>query len=73
DDHGWFVAYGPYENPTLAVAVVVEQGGYGSDSAAPIARKIFEAAFNLPPQKDAADDYAEELAAKAATAAPTVK
>lgn len=73
DDHGWFVAYGPYENPTLAVAVVVEQGGYGSDSAAPIARKIFEAAFNLPPQKDAADAYAEELAAKAATAAPTVK
>lgn len=73
DDHGWFVAYGPYENPTLAVAVVVEQGGYGSDCAAPIARKIFEAAFNLPPQKDAADDYAEELAAKAATAAPTTK
>ncbi|WP_373657498.1 Peptidoglycan D,D-transpeptidase MrdA [Sporomusa acidovorans DSM 3132] len=73
DDHGWFVAYGPYENPTLAVAVVVEQGGYGSDSAAPIARKIFEAAFNLPPQKDAADAYAEELAAKAAAAAPTVK
>lgn len=64
DDHGWFVAYGPYDNPTIAVAVIVEQGGYGSDSAAPIARKIMEAAFNLPPSRDAADIYAEELAAK---------
>ena len=64
DDHGWFVAYGPYDNPTIAVAVIVEQGGYGSDSAAPIARKIMEAAFHLPPSKDAADLYAEERAAK---------
>ena len=64
DDHGWFVAYGPFDNPTLVVAVVVEQGGYGSDSAAPIARKIFEAAFNLPSHKDMADLYAEEITAK---------
>ena len=64
DDHGWFVAYGPYDNPTIAIAVIVEQGGYGSDSAAPIARKIMEAAFNLPPSRDASDIYAEELAAK---------
>ncbi|BBB92002.1 MAG TPA: penicillin-binding protein 2 [Methylomusa anaerophila] len=66
DDHGWFVAYAPYDNPTIAVAVVVEQGGYGSDSAAPIIRKILEAAFNLPPHKDAADLYVEQEAAKAA-------
>ena len=64
DDHGWFVAYAPYDKPTIAIAVVVEQGGYGSDSAAPIARKIIEAAFQLKPYKDAADYYAEELAAK---------
>lgn len=62
DDHGWFVAYGPFDNPTIAVAVMVEQGGYGSDSAAPIARKIMEAAFNLPPSKDAADLFAEKEA-----------
>lgn len=67
DDHGWFVAYGPYDNPTIAIAVVIEQGGYGSDSAAPIARKIMEAAFHLPPSRDAADIYAEELAAKQST------
>lgn len=48
DDHGWFVAYAPYDKPTIVVAVIVEQGGYGSDSAAPIARKILEAAFNVP-------------------------
>ncbi|EGO65470.1 penicillin-binding protein 2 [Acetonema longum] len=66
DDHGWFVAYGPYENPRIAVAVIVEQGGYGSDSAAPIVRKIMEAAFNIPPHRDAADEFAEEEAAKAA-------
>jgi len=47
DDHGWFVAYGPYEDPRVAVVVIVEQGGFGSSSAAPIAKKIMEAAFNL--------------------------
>lgn len=64
DDHGWFVAFGPYDNPTVAVACIVEQGGYGSDSAAPIVRKIMEAALNLPPSRDAADAYADQLAAK---------
>ena len=73
DDHGWFVAYGPYDNPTIAIAVIVEQGGYGSDSAAPIARKIMEAAFHLPPSKDAADLYAEERAAKATPPAKVLK
>ncbi len=47
-DHGWFVAYGPFANPTVVVAVVVEQGGYGSQSAVPIGRKILEAAFHVP-------------------------
>ncbi len=38
-----FVGYAPAENPTIAVAVVVEHGGYGGTTAAPIARKIFDA------------------------------
>ncbi|MBQ7478002.1 MAG: penicillin-binding protein 2 [Selenomonadaceae bacterium] len=46
-DHGWFVAYGPFNNPTVVVAVIVEQGGYGATSAVPIGRKILEAAFGL--------------------------
>ena len=49
DDHGWFVAYGPFDDPRLTVAVIIEQGGYGSSSAGPIARKILETAFNLKP------------------------
>ena len=46
-DHGWFVAYGPYANPNVVVAVIVEQGGFGSVAAGPIARRILEAAFGL--------------------------
>ena len=56
-DHGWFVAYGPFENPNIVVAVVVEQGGYGAQSAVPIGRRILEAAFGISDpeaEKDAA-------------------
>lgn len=38
-----FIAYAPADNPKLAVAVVVPEGGYGGWGAAPIARKIFDA------------------------------
>ncbi|MCR8659487.1 peptidoglycan D,D-transpeptidase FtsI family protein [Paenibacillus endoradicis] len=38
-----FIAYAPAENPKLAVAVVVPEGGFGSWGAAPIARQIFDA------------------------------
>ena len=38
-----FVGYAPADAPKIAVAVVVEHGGFGSTSAAPIARKVFDA------------------------------
>jgi cell division protein FtsI/penicillin-binding protein 2 len=38
-----FIAYAPAEDPILAVAVVIPDGGYGGYAAAPIARKIFDA------------------------------
>ncbi|HST44036.1 MAG TPA: penicillin-binding protein 2 [Luteimonas sp.] len=38
-----FVGFAPAERPTIAVSVVVEHGGYGGTTAAPIARKIFDA------------------------------
>jgi cell division protein FtsI/penicillin-binding protein 2 len=44
--HAWFAGYGPAWTPRIAVVVFLEQGGGGRD-AAPIARKLFEAA--LPP------------------------
>jgi penicillin-binding protein 2 len=61
-DHGWFVAYGPFGNPNIVVAVIVEQGGFGSQSAVPIGKKILEAAFDIPDPEDVA---AQEAAAKA--------
>src|SRR5690606_24698784 len=38
-----FIGYAPAEDPTIAVAVVVEHGGYGGSAAAPIARAVFDA------------------------------
>ncbi|MCX7970491.1 MAG: penicillin-binding protein 2 [Negativicutes bacterium] len=55
-DHGWFVAYAPYDRPRLAVAVIVERAGFGAMTAAPIARRIFEAYFNLDSNNAAAAD-----------------
>jgi penicillin-binding protein 2 len=42
-DNAVFIAFAPAENPVLAVAVVVPEGGFGANGAAPIARKIFDA------------------------------
>ena len=43
----WFAAYAPADDPEVVVVVNVEQGGGGSQTAAPIARNIFEAYFGL--------------------------
>ncbi len=42
-ENGVFIAFAPREKPKLAVAVVIPEGGFGSQSAAPVARKIFDA------------------------------
>jgi penicillin-binding protein 2 len=42
EDHAWFVAYAPADDPKIAVAVVVEHGGHGGAAAAPVARKVIE-------------------------------
>jgi penicillin-binding protein 2 len=41
-DHALFIAYAPAENPTIVVAVMVENGGHGGSTAAPIARAVFD-------------------------------
>jgi penicillin-binding protein 2 len=41
-DHAWFMAYAPADQPRIAVAVLVENGGFGAQAAAPIARKVFD-------------------------------
>jgi penicillin-binding protein 2 len=41
-DHSWFIAFAPAEKPRIAVALIVENGGFGSAVAAPIVRKIMD-------------------------------
>ena len=41
-DHALYIAFGPYKNPRYAVSIVIEHGGSGSASAAPIAKKLFK-------------------------------
>ncbi|WP_440653759.1 penicillin-binding protein 2 [Candidatus Pelagibacter sp. HIMB1506] len=41
-DHALFVAYGPYINPRYALSIIVEHGGSGSKTAAPIAKELFK-------------------------------
>lgn len=41
-DHAWFASYAPADDPQLVVVVLVEHGGAGSKTAAPLARAIYE-------------------------------
>ena len=41
-DHSWFVAFAPAERPRIAVAVIVENGGFGASIASPIARQMMD-------------------------------
>lgn len=41
-DHAWFIAYAPADDPKIALALLVENGGHGGSIAAPIAREIFD-------------------------------
>lgn len=42
-DHALFVAYAPADNPEIAIAVIVENGGHGGSVAAPIAKAVMDA------------------------------
>lgn len=61
-DHGWFVAYAPFEAPRIAVAVLVEHGGFGGVVAAPIAKKVLERFFfpKEPPSPNGTEGPQEE-------------
>jgi len=41
-DHSWFVAFAPVDKPRIAVAVIVENAGFGAAAAAPVARGLFD-------------------------------
>lgn len=58
-DHALFIAFAPADKPTIALAVLVENGGFGAQSAAPIARMVID--YHLLgklPQGAAAEDAA---------------
>jgi penicillin-binding protein 2 len=41
-DHAWFIAFAPVENPKIAMAVLVENAGFGGSISAPIARELIK-------------------------------
>ena len=45
EPHAWFMGYAPYDDPQVAVCVLIEEGGSGGSAAAPAARSILEAYF----------------------------
>jgi penicillin-binding protein 2 len=53
-DHALFIAFAPVDNPSIAVAVIVENGGHGSSAAAPIARQLMDLYLQPSQQKAAA-------------------
>jgi penicillin-binding protein 2 len=46
EDQSWYGVLAPYPNPRIVTFVTVEQGGFGADSAAPVALRILEAYFD---------------------------
>jgi len=84
-DHSWFIAFAPADQPRIALAVIVENGGWGASAAAPIARKVLDAYLlgedgklkppqpvnpALPAPRRVAPDAPPVPDAKRATAAP---
>ena len=67
-DHAWFIAYAPAEHPTIALAVIVENAGFGATSAAPIARKVID--FHLLGAAAAGPPVTPDMPAKKPAASP---
>lgn len=45
ESHAWYIGFAPAENPEIAVSIILEEAGTGSEKAAPIAKKVFDAYF----------------------------
>jgi penicillin-binding protein 2 len=68
-DHALFIAYAPAEDPTIAMAVIVENGQHGGSTAGPIARKVMD--YYLLGKLPTPDKVVED--AKATTNTPVNK
>jgi penicillin-binding protein 2 len=56
-DHSLFMAFAPIDNPRIALALIVENGGFGAQAAAPIARKVFDYALLGKLPKDTVEPF----------------
>jgi len=63
-DHAWFIAFAPVESPKIAVAVLVENAGFGASNAAPIARKVMDAYLLQPATPKEAESAATKSEAQ---------
>ncbi len=59
-DHGWFAAFAPVNRPEVVSAVVVEHGGHGSTSAAPIVARLIKKYGELYPMEEPASNLEKE-------------
>ena len=61
-DHALFIAFAPAENPKIALAVIVENGGFGARAAAPIARTVLDYYLlgKLPAAMPGAEDEVDD-------------
>lgn len=64
-DHALFVAFAPYRDPKIAVAVIIDHGGHGGSVAAPVAAKVIKAYHDVlyppPPELSPEGDEESEL------------
>jgi penicillin-binding protein 2 len=51
NDQSWYCVLAPYPNPKIVVTATIEQGGFGVEAAAPVARQILEAYYNEHPDQ----------------------
>ncbi len=58
-DHALFVAFAPYENPRYSISVLVEHGGSGSKTAAPIAKQVIKKVLEKHPDRESKRTHGE--------------
>ena len=51
-DHALYIAFGPYKNPRYALSILIEHGGNGSTTAAPMAKKLFKLIIDRHPLRE---------------------
>ncbi len=65
EDHAWFVGFAPFENACIAVAVLVENAGFGGAAAAPIAKKVMGVYLKTEPVRSKLREEMRAVAARA--------